>query len=255
MPVSSDSIDVANRILLYFILATYSYLLFKTLFENYNKQVTVVTEALETTIEQVVASFIVAIEAKDQYTFGHSERVSLYAVEMAKTLREYEDDNKLKTLRLSGLMHDVGKINIPESILTKPDKLTPEEYELIKTHTVVGARMVEKITGLGPLKNGVLYHHERWDGRGYPAELQGEEIPLDARILAIADAFDAMTSSRAYRDALSFHEAFNRLKEARGTQFDPKLIDCLESVRFQWLQIYNESQFSLDDLEKLTDFL
>lgn len=250
-----DSIDLSNRILLFFIVATFGYVLLNKLFNLYYRQVNMIEESMETTIEQVVKSFIVSIEAKDQYTFGHSERVSKYAVELAKLLPEFQNDKKLQSLRLSGLLHDIGKINIPESILSKPTPLTVEEYEIIKTHPVVGAKMVEKIVGLGPLKAGVLYHHEWWDGKGYPTKSKGEEIPLDARILAVTDAFDAMTSSRAYRKSLSFNGAFNILKDGKGTQFDPYLIDIIDKVQIAWLKVYKESHNELEEFEQLMDFL
>lgn len=250
-----DSIDISNRILLYIVLGTFSYLLPRQLSKLYNNQVSLIMSSVETTIEQVVKTFIVSIEAKDTYTFGHSERVSKYAIGLALRLPEFADRKKLQTLRLTGLLHDIGKINIPESVLTKSTKLTEEEYELIKTHTVVGARMVEKISGLGLLKSGVLYHHERWDGKGYPTGVAGEEIPIEARILCIADAFDAMTSSRSYRSALSFTEAFDRLIEGRGTQFDPHLIDLLDEINSVWRGIYNDSNKDLSEFETLLDFL
>lgn len=198
--------------------------------------------------EQVVQSFIVAVEAKDQYTFGHSDRVSQYVVALAKKLPGYQDEQKLNHLRLSGLLHDIGKINIPEHILTKPTSLTEKEYEIIKTHTTFGSKMVEKVEGLEGLKNGVLYHHERWDGKGYPTGAKGKEIPIEARILAIADAFDAMTSTRSYRNGLSIEEAFQGLENGLGTQFDPSLAQAIEESR-----IHSESQNPFDEFERLTD--
>jgi putative nucleotidyltransferase with HDIG domain len=248
-----DSIDISNRILLYMIVATFSYLLLTKLYGLYDRQVNNVIHSMEATIEQVVQSFIVAVEAKDQYTFGHSDRVSQYAVALAKKLPEYQDAQKLKHLRLSGLLHDIGKINIPEHILTKPTSLTEKEYEIIKTHTTFGSKMVEKVEGLEGLKNGVLYHHERWNGKGYPTGAKGKEIPLEARILAIADAFDAMTSTRSYRDGLSIEEAFQRLENGLGTQFDPSLAQAIEEAKPEFTRIHSESQNPFDEFERLTD--
>lgn len=250
-----DSIDISNRILIYIILASLSFLILNVFHRIYFKQVDMVTKSMEKTIEQVVNSFIVSIEAKDLYTFGHSERVSKYAVELAKHLPEYQDKQELRKLRLSGLLHDIGKINIPETILTKAGKLTDEEFEQIKTHPVVGARMLEKIDGLHELKNGVLYHHERWDGKGYPSKRKGLEIPLSARILAIADAFDAMTTTRSYRKQMAFDVAFKQLHEGKGTQFDPELIDVLSSLQLNFKKVYNESNDPIKEFETLTDFL
>jgi len=248
-----DSIDLSNRILLYIVLGTFSYLLPKQLSQLYDNQVNLIVDSMETTIEQVVKTFIISIEAKDSYTFGHSERVSKYAVELALRLPEFQDMQRLETLRLSGLLHDIGKINIPEAVLTKPTRLTEEEYELIKTHTVVGGRMVEKISGLGQLKPGVLYHHERWDGKGYPTGAKGTDIPLEARILSIADTFDAITSSRSYRPAASVNEAFEQLKQGSGTQFDPDLIKHLDEVMMGWRRIHKEYNEDLSEFETLFD--
>jgi len=248
-----DAIDLSNRALLYLVLGTFSFLLTKQLNQLYDNQVNLIAESMEKTIEQVVKSFIVSIEAKDSYTFGHSERVSKYAVELASRLPEYRDKRKLESLRLTGLLHDIGKINIPEAVLAKPTRLTEEEYELIKTHPVVGGRMVEKISGLGQLKQGVLYHHERWDGRGYPAGLRGSDIPLEARILSIADTFDAITSSRSYRPAVSVAEAIERIKTGSGTQFDPRLVGHLDEVMIGWRKIYKEYNEDLTEFETLFD--
>lgn len=253
LPDVLDAIDLSNRILLYIVLGTFSYLLPKQLDKLYNDQVSLFLHSAETTIEQVVKTFIVSVEAKDSYTFGHSERVSKYAVELASLLPEFQDKQRLETLRLSGLLHDIGKINIPEAVLTKSGRLTAEEYELIKTHAVVGGRMVEKISGLGSLKPGVLYHHERWDGKGYPTGAKGEEIPLEARVLSIADTFDAITSSRSYRAAVTVNEAFEIIKRESGTQFDPRLIAILDEVRLSWLKIYKAYNEDLSEFEHLFD--
>ncbi|MDN6293297.1 MAG: HD-GYP domain-containing protein [Alkalibacterium sp.] len=251
----TDAIDISNRILLYIIVATFSYLVLSKLNMLYDKQVNTVVESMETTLEQVVQSFIVAMEAKDLYTFGHSERVSQYAVALAKQLPEYQHKQKLSHLRLSGLLHDIGKINMPESILTKPTALTSEEYEVIKTHTSLGGQMVEKVDGLQGLKNGVLYHHERWDGKGYPTGSVKKDIPLEARILAVADSFDAMTTTRAYRSGIDLEEAFKRIYDGLGSQFDPNLKEAIEAAESEFIKIYFESHDPLEEFEKLTDFL
>jgi len=250
-----DSIDISNRILLYLISGTFSYLLPKQLKQMYNNQVNIILNSVDTTVEQVVKTFIISIEAKDTYTFGHSERVSKYAVELAAKLSEFNDPKRLKALRLSGLLHDIGKINIPEAVLTKTTKLTKDEFELIKTHTVLGGRMVERISGLGSLKPGVLYHHERWDGGGYPTGISAEEIPLEARILCVADAFDAITSSRSYRPASTVNEAIALLKAEQGKQFDPRLISILDEVLVSWMKIYKESNDGSEELETLFNLL
>ncbi|WP_428912440.1 HD-GYP domain-containing protein [Niallia sp. Krafla_26] len=248
-----DNIDISNRFLLYIIVATLGYLLLNKLKQLHKEQAHTVIQSMEKTIEQVVQSFIVAVEAKDPYTYGHSERVSQYAIAIAKKLPEYQSEQKLKQLRLTGLLHDIGKINIPEHILSKPMKLTDKEYEIIKTHTTFGVHMLEKVEGLEELKSGVLYHHERWDGKGYPTGAKGYEIPLEARILAIADAFDAMTSTRAYRNELSIEEAFRRIEMGIGSQFDPNLVQAFEAAKPEFEEIHAKSQDPLNEFEKLTD--
>jgi putative nucleotidyltransferase with HDIG domain len=235
---TADSIDISNRILLYIILSTLSFLVLQTLHLIYRRQVDLVKESTETTIEEIVNTFVVAVEAKDVYTYGHSERVSQYAVALASSLPDYHEQD-LKRLRLSGLLHDVGKINVPEDILMKKDRLLEKEYETIKTHSTAGAQIIERMSRLQLLKAGVLYHHERWDGTGYPSGLKGRDIPLDARVLAIADAFDAMTTNRSYRKGIKFEEAFYRLELAKGTQFDPWLIESLKDVKNRFREIYD----------------
>jgi HD-GYP domain-containing protein (c-di-GMP phosphodiesterase class II) len=250
-----DGIDLSNRILLYMIVATLSYLLFSKLFSLYKNQVNIIVESMERTIEQTVKSFVIAIEFKDQYTFGHSERVCQYAIEIGKSIKHYHNQQNLTRLKLSSLVHDIGKINIPESILASPNRLTKKEFEIIKTHPVVGAQMVERITNLEELKPGVLYHHEKWDGKGYPSGIKGEEIPLDARVIAIADALDAMTSTRAYRDPIPFDDAFNCLKLDSGTHFDPVLINKLDIIKPRLQKIYDQSFDPIKEFERLTDYL
>lgn len=252
---NSDPIDLSNRVLLYLIIATFSHLLLRQLNQLYDAQVNTIMDSAEATIQQVVNTFVIAIEAKDAYIFGHSERVGKYAVELARTLPEYQDKKNMQRLYMSGLLHDIGKINIPEHVLTKNGPLTREEYELIKTHPIAGGRMVEKLPMLGALKPGVLYHHEKWNGSGYPTGISGGKIPLDARILAIADVFDALTSERSYREALSVRQAFDILEQASGTQFDPSLISKLPEIRNAWIKIYEESSNEVDEFEHLTEFL
>ncbi|GEN49396.1 HD-GYP domain-containing protein [Alkalibacterium pelagium] len=251
----SDGIDISNSLLLYLIVATFSYLLINKLNMLYNKQVNTVVDSLETTLEQVVNSFVVAMEAKDHYTFGHSERVSKYAVALAGHLPEYQDEHHLKTIRLIGLVHDIGKISIPEDILTKSTPLTKTEFDIIKTHSALGAQMIEKVEGLKSLKNGVLYHHERWDGKGYPTGKKGADIPIEARILAVADSFDAITSTRPYRSERTFDEAMTEIEAGIGTHYDPGLAEAIRAVKAEFKEIYSDTHDQLDEFEKLTDFL
>ncbi len=166
-----------------------------------------------------------SLDARDKYTALHSENVAKYAqhiaIEMGLPRKVCEQ------IHLGGLLHDIGKIGIPESVLLKPTKLSDEEYDLIKQHPVIGYEMVKHITFFK--KNGVLdailFHHERFDGKGYPHGLRGKEIPLIARILAIADSFDAMTSNRVYRDKSNLTYAINQIRSNKGTQYDPEIVD------------------------------
>lgn len=180
-----------------------------------NQSERIVVEAIET--------FTSFIDAKDPYTKGHSNRVSEYAMEIAKGLNLSTDE--CKKIYYIALMHDCGKIGIPDNILTKPGKLTKEEYDIIKTHTTIGYDILKNFNSIEGIRDGVLYHHERYDEKGYPEGIKGEQIPLIARIICVADSFDAMTSNRCYRKALSKDEVINELKNNRGTQFDPKIVD------------------------------
>lgn len=160
-----------------------------------------------------------AIDTKDHYTFGHSQRVAEYATILASEMGL--DNAHIEILREAALLHDVGKIGIPENILTKASRLTSEEYEIIKKHTEISISIIKHLPSLNHVIPVVLAHHERWDGSGYPRGLKGENIPFTARILAIADSFDAMTSSRPYKPALSVSAALDEIANNTGTQFDP----------------------------------
>lgn len=169
-----------------------------------------------------------AVDAKDVNTSQHSMRVSEYAVKIAKRLG-YSKSQCEELKNIAGL-HDIGKIGIPDQILNKPGKLTDEEYALMKSHVEIGAEILKNLTWIDHVTDGALYHHERYDGKGYVHGLKGEEIPLNARIIGIADAFDAMTANRVYRQKLDFEYVLEELKRGRGTQFDPKLVDILLSL-------------------------
>lgn len=161
------------------------------------------------------------VEAKDLYTRGHSDRVSEYSILIGKALNLSDED--LHTLKIGGLFHDIGKIGIPDSILLKEAKLDDEEYSQIKNHPSIGAHILGDVTMFKNIIPIVLHHHERFDGRGYPSQLSGEDIPLFARITAIADTFDAMTSKRSYRNALPLEVVIEEIEKCSGTQFDPKI--------------------------------
>lgn len=166
-----------------------------------------------------------AIDAKDPYTKGHSIRVSEYAVMIAEGLGW--DKTRIDDLRYSALLHDIGKIGVPDSLLNKPSRLTDVEFDIIKSHTTTGGEILGERTVIKTARDVALSHHERYDGKGYPRGLRGEEITEEARIVGIADAFDAMNSNRIYRKACSREYILNQLKEGRGKQFDPQYVDVL----------------------------
>ena len=168
------------------------------------------------------------VEAKDAYTRGHSDRVSEYSVLIGKTLGL--SDNDLKILKIGGLFHDIGKIGIPDSILLKTTKLDDDEYSEIKNHPAIGAHILSNATIFKDIIPIVKHHHERFDGNGYPGKLKGEEIPYLARIAAVADSFDAMTSKRSYRDSLPLDVVKQELIRNRGTQFDPEITDVFLGI-------------------------
>jgi HD-GYP domain-containing protein (c-di-GMP phosphodiesterase class II) len=190
---------------------------------------------LERFVINMVKSLVFAIEAKDDYTRGHSERVCRYSLLMAERLGL--DEEQKKVLQWSSILHDSGKIGIPESILNKPEGLEDEEYQIIKNHPMKGHTILEPLEQLANSLPGMLHHHERYDGTGYPRGLRGKEIPLEARIIAVADTFDAITSDRAYRPAKSPEEALAVMEEVAGSQLDPDLVKVFKEVYTQDLQL------------------
>ena len=185
-------------------------------------------ENLRENLLSTLHALVSAIEAKDSYTEQHSKRVTELAMEIAKVMKRSPEE--IESLRLCGALHDVGKIGIHDSILNKRGKLTNDEFAIIKTHPVIGERIVKHL-GLSPQERAIVRnHHERWDGTGYPDGLRGPDNPVLARILAVADAFDAMTTNRTYRKALSLETTMRDLKRNRATQFDPEPVDALRRL-------------------------
>jgi response regulator RpfG family c-di-GMP phosphodiesterase len=178
---------------------------------------------LQQTFRQTIQGLARALEAMDKYTAGHSDRVTVYARITAEEMEEVRP--RVELITQAGMLHDIGKLGCHAN-LNKPGKLTEEEYEIFKLHPTFGKEILEPIAFLQPLIPGVHLHHERWDGKGYPLGLQGEEIPIVARILSVADAYDAMTSSRAYRRALEHSVAVAELQRCSGTQFDPQVVEA-----------------------------
>ena len=205
-----------------------------------------INEKLQTTYEELEKAYLESIEtlrytveAKDTYTRGHSDRVSEYSYLIGKYLGLSEED--LKKLKLGGLFHDIGKIGVPDNILLKTEKLTDDEYSEIKNHPTIGAHILSNATMFKDIIPIVKHHHERFDGRGYPSQLKGEEIPYLARITAIADTYDAMTSKRAYRDPLPLEVVKAEFEKNAGTQFDSELVSV-------FLDILNNHY---DEIEKI----
>ena len=178
---------------------------------------------LKNAYKGTMESLRLAVDAKDAYTKNHSDRVSYYSVLIAKGLNLSLDEIDL--VRNGGLFHDIGKIGIPDAILQKAGKLTDEEYHDIKNHPSIGEHILQPAKIFNDIIPMVKHHHERFDGRGYPSGLAGENIPLYARIVCVADSFDAMTSDRSYRPRYTLFKALEELEKCKGTQFDPKLVD------------------------------
>ena len=193
--------------------------------EKKTQEVKAQHEKLDKISMQIVKALSGAIDAKDTYTNGHSTRVADYSREIAKhagfSTRRQDD------IYMMGLLHDVGKIGIPEAIINKPGKLTDEEFEKIKTHPALGAGILKNITEFPQLAVGARWHHERYDGKGYPDGIAGEDIPTEARIIAVADAYDAMSSRRSYRDVLKQDFIRGEILKGKGTQFDPAFADIM----------------------------
>ena len=185
-------------------------------------------EQLEQAYLDMVQTLRYTVEAKDSYTRGHSDRVSEYSVLIGEKLGLPAE--QIKTLRIGGLFHDIGKIGIPDSILLNPAKLTDEEYSQIKNHPSIGAHILGSAAIFQDIIPIVKHHHERYDGNGYPSRLKGEEIPYLARIAAVADTFDAMTSRRSYRGPIDIEHVKEEIKRCEGTQFDPQIAEVFIEI-------------------------
>jgi uncharacterized domain HDIG len=175
-----------------------------------------------------VNALSLAIEAKDQYTEGHSSRVVYYAEKIGREMRFSE--NHIDNLKIASILHDIGKIGIPEAILNKPGRLTDEEYAVIKSHPSIGANIIKDIDALKGISDVIKHHHERYDGKGYPDGMGGDRIQLDAYIISLADAYDAMCSDRPYRKAMTREQAVDIIKQERGKQFNPKVVDVFLKI-------------------------
>lgn len=188
----------------------------------------------------IIESLVTALEAKDIYTSGHSSRVADMSYELSKGLGIKGDE--LEDIHIAAHLHDIGKIGVPDRVLNKNGKLLPHEWEYIKMHPSIGFNILRKSNKLKSISKIVLYHHERWDGRGYPEGISGLNIPLGSRIIAVCDSIDAMTSDRPYRKAMSFQECINEIIINKGLMFDPVIVeyivDNMNSAR-KFLEIKN----------------
>ncbi|MEH7549832.1 HD-GYP domain-containing protein [Neobacillus vireti] len=234
-----DASYLAFVILIFVTLSILSFFLLVR-FQGYVRAIKV---SYDNQLEGIVKGVIATLELKDPYTRGHSERVASYGLLLAQELGKFSKEEQ-KSFYYACLLHDIGKVHIPDHILMKPERLTNEEFEIIKLHPGVGAEAVKDVEGIQDSICVIRSHHERWDGKGYPDQLMGEEIPLLARITSIADAFDAMTSSRSYRAAMPVEVAFKRIIEGKGSQFDPKLVEEFQKVFPAWVKFHENYQWT-----------
>jgi putative nucleotidyltransferase with HDIG domain len=208
---------------------------------------------LDDTYKFTLRALVTALDTRDEETQGHSLRVVNYTLKLAD-LMGITDKEELKVMEYGSLLHDIGKIGIPDAILRKPAKLTPEEWVIMKTHPTVGYHILHKIKFLEEASQIVLHHHERVNGSGYPSGMKGEDIPLGARIFAAVDTMDAMTSDRPYRKALSFEAVSEELKKYRGIQFDKDVIDAFHTVPLKFwedLRVEMDEKFQADEFDFL----
>jgi putative nucleotidyltransferase with HDIG domain len=208
-----------------------------------NQELSKAYERLHENYRQMTETMRMVVDARDLYTRGHSDRVSYFAVKIARFLQK--DEEYMNRVRVAGLFHDIGKVGVPDEILLKEGALTEEEYDMIKLHVEHGIKILSGIDLFDDLLPIVAAHHERIDGKGYPKGISGEDIPEEARIISVADAFDAMTSHRRYRDDLSMEQAMEKLREGRGSQFDEHITD----VFLELLQNDTLIQQGLKELE------
>ena len=180
-------------------------------------------EEKESLLFGIMVALTKSIDAKSKWTAGHSERVAIYAEEIGLKLGFSE--NEIRKLTISAVLHDIGKIAVPEAILDKPSGLTDDEFATIKLHPVIGAKIVSDIPSYADIQPGILYHHEHWDGSGYPEGLSGNSIPLNSRIITLADVFDAVTEDRPYRKGMIYDTAISFIASQRGFLFDPEIAD------------------------------
>jgi len=210
---------------------------------------------LEEIYDATLENLMTALDLRDVETFGHSKTVAKYSLVLAELLG-IKDKDRLDNIKKGALLHDVGKIAIPDSILKKPSSLSPQEWKKIKLHPTLGFGLIRDINLLQEVGNIILYHHERYDGQGYPRQLKEKEIPLEARIFALADALDAITSHRPYRKERGFAEARQEIEKNSGSQFDPQVVEAFCSVSLnKWKRIRFQTTKLLPPVENFRELL
>lgn len=222
-----------------------SALQFSTLLYSFETEVSRKTRENEALTFQAIRAIAKTVDAKDKYTRQHSTRVAKYSREIAIRSGLFSEEEADVIFR-TALLHDIGKIGIPDAILNKPDRLTDEEFTQMKTHTTIGAEILKDVTLIKDVDKAARYHHERFDGRGYPQGLCGEEIPIVARIVGVADAYDAMTSDRAYRKKLPQEVVLSELEKNRGAQFDPVFCDIMIGIMKDGIEFPDEEDLDID---------
>lgn len=189
-------------------------------------------------LHQLVDTVITVLDARDPYTYEHSWRVAYISELLAKEMKLSKEE--VERIHIAAHLHDIGKVGVPDYVLNKTGSLCREEFELMKAHPRIGYNIVNSIEPLEEISDYILYHHEKWDGTGYPCGLKGKEIPLGARIIAIADSFDAMTTKRSYKGQVPIEDAFNEILKCRETQFCPTSVDAFIKLRGDIYKILKE---------------
>lgn len=216
-----------------------------SLVHSFEDEVRKKTRQIEELTFQSIMAIARTVDAKDKYTRQHSTRVAKYSKEIAKRSGLFSEE-EVDIIYRTALLHDIGKIGIPDSILNKPGRLDDEEFKKMKEHTLIGAKILSEVTLIDDVDKGAKYHHERYDGKGYPQGLVAEEIPIVARIVGVADAYDAMTSDRAYRKRLPEDIVRGELTKGRGAQFDPVFCDIMLGIMDDGIEFPDEDTFSAD---------
>lgn len=221
--------------------------------EKRTEELRLAMQEISITYEKTLEAFVYALDTRDIETGFHSQRVRLFTLELAKMVG-ISDKEGLLDIEWGALIHDIGKIGVPDSILRKPSKLTPEEWEIMKKHPIFGYNIIKGIKKLENAGKIVLFHHERYDGKGYPFGKKGKETPIEARIFAVADALDAMTSDRPYRKAFSYEYAYNEILKCSGTQFDPEIVEIFKSIPVdKWKAISEEIEKNLASANRVNE--